>query len=131
MALLDDISIILAGSGLGTFGTDLFCSQLPPTPDTVVALFETGGLSPLYTHSGTLPAYERPTFQVVVRDASYVAARAKIESIWKTLAAIANTAISGTFYLMIRPRQSPFDMGQDKNERAQLVVNFDVIKAVT
>jgi len=128
--LLDDIAIILTAAGLGTSGTDLFLSKMPPTPDTAVAVYETGGQQPFYTHSGGQQAYERPTFQVVARDPSYVAARTKIDNIWKTLGAIKNTAITDAFYLMIRPRQSPIDMGQDENERARLVCNFDVVKAV-
>jgi len=128
--LLDDIAIILVGAGLGTTGTDLFLSQMPPTPDTVVTLYETGGQAPMYTHSSPLQAYERPMFQVIARDPSYVAARNKINSIWKTLGAIKNTSITDAFYLMIMPRQSPFDMGDDENKRSRLVVNFDVVKAV-
>ena len=50
MAFLDDIGTHLAAATIPaadlTLGTNLFLGRRPDTPDTCVALYETGGTAP-------------------------------------------------------------------------------------
>jgi hypothetical protein len=56
MAFLPEIGTYLAATVTDTaltLGTNLFLGRLPDTPDTCVALFETGGLTPAETMGGS------------------------------------------------------------------------------
>ncbi len=127
--MLEDIGTFLEGQGFGTQATDLFIGDLPQdAPDAVVGVHETSGLAPLYVHGIDGPAYHQPTFQIYVRG-TYTAARTKAGDIFNALARLTNVALSGTWYLSVRPRQNPFSIGRDKDNRAQIVCNYEVVKA--
>ena len=78
MAFLPELGTYLAANVTDTtltLGTNLFLGRLPDTPNTCVALFETGGLSPEETMGGSsLPAYTQPRCQILVRAADYASA---------------------------------------------------------
>jgi hypothetical protein len=121
--LLDDIATYLQSQGVGAVGTDLFNGSLPDEPDNCVALFEYAGSPPDLHWNG-----EYPGLQVRVRNTSYPAARAKIETVITKLHGLTETMLSDTRYLLIRANQSPESLGQDASNRVELVVNFSIIK---
>jgi hypothetical protein len=118
-----DIKDILAGtSSLAlTFGTDLFVSQMPDTPDQCVAVYDTGG----YDQDADI-SYERPTVQVRVRGTKggYVNAYSLTQNIRDTLHALANYTINGARYIAIWCQGDILSLGYDDNHRPLLSVNF-------
>ncbi len=127
--MLEEIGTFLEGQGFGTQATNLFVGDLPQNaPDAVVNVQETSGLAPLYIHGVDGPAHHQPTFQIYSRARTYNAARTKAGDIFNALAKLTNVALNGTFYMSIRPRQNPFSIGRDKDNRAQVVCNYEAVK---
>lgn len=125
--LLDEIGTYLTNQGVvgGATGWTLAKAYMPPSPDQVVALFETGGFAP------ELPVdLDRPTFQVRVRGTKmdYPGARAKIDQVVTELHKFQGT-LSGVYYVMIAAMQSPMPLGYDENERPELAVNFRALRS--
>lgn len=126
MSILDDIGTHLTSDGVvaGATGWALGKSYMPPDPDKIVAIFETGGGAPDQT-PGT--AYEFPTFQVRVRGSKfgYEAARTKIQEVVDSLN---NATVSG--YIYIYPVQSgPIVLRYDRDDnRPELAWNFATMK---
>lgn len=97
--------------------------------DSAVALFESGGIEPIYTYEGL--SNERPTMQVISRSHSYDTARDNANAIFTLLAGTENATLSNVSYTKITPVQSPFDLGTDAAERNMVSCNFTAEKAVS
>lgn len=130
MTLLTDIAARIEADGNGIVGTTIFVGRLPDSPDNCTAIYEYTGQQPLFTHDDPLPHIERPRFQVTVRNASYAAGRAAIETIYRELF-LRNVALTSARYLWIVPLQQPFYLRRDDNERVEFVVNFECMKALS
>ena len=131
--LLDDVIAKLGGSGIGlTNGTNLFAGTLPDSPDSAVAVYETGGIFPLHTMnvSAGKAVAERPRVQIVSRGMRYQAARQTAHLISQTLDGLNNDVINGNRYLQITAVSSPAAMGLDASGRIRLTQSFDIIKAL-
>jgi hypothetical protein len=139
MALLDDVAVRLASQAVaGPSGTTtasatgwtLFKAVLPPGPDQVVAVFETGGRQNENMESGLL---DRPTFQVRVRGAvnGYSAARTKIAAVRTALEGVHNTTVNGRYYAGMTADSEPFPLAVDDNNRPALVMNFAAFRSRT
>jgi hypothetical protein len=109
--------------------TPIWMNKFPGrSSNTAIAIFESGGPAPLYTHSGL--SLERPTVQIISRSTSYATARQNADFIFRTLAGVTNAGVSKTTstgetsYLTITPLQSPTDMGQDAEERSMVTCNY-------
>lgn len=128
--LLDDMQTYLAAAGLGlTFGTNLFASLLPDSPDSCVMLWEYGAEEPVDTMgAATLPIMEIERFQVVTRDPDYQAAKSTAHGIWKALNKIGNQTVNGTVYQRVKSLQSPFFSHRDTPRRIYLICNFRATK---
>lgn len=130
--ILDELGAYLAANITGpqslTLGTNLYLGRLPDSPDTCVAIFETGGTLPEQTMGGTLAVLERPRVQVVTRRAGYSDARTLAYNVWNTLEGVANESLSGTRFLRVSAVQSPYPLERDSSDRIIIVQNFDVIK---
>ncbi len=135
MAFLPEIGTYLAATVTDTaltLGTNLFLGRLPDTPDTFVALFETGGLTPAETMGGsTLPAYTQPRCQILVRAADYASASSLAEDCFKKVTLIDNEALSGVRYLRAAGVQSPFYLERDGQERVVFVCNYQTQRVLT
>jgi len=105
-----------------TFGTDLFLSKMPSTPDKCVALFDTGGLAP-YLIGVVL---DRPTVQVKIRgkQGGYKDAYTVGESIKDFFEEQHDTIINGTRYLQIYPMQDVVFLNYDELDRPLFTINF-------
>lgn len=117
-----DIAEYLQTQAIGTVGTNIFVGYLPDTPTTAIAIYDTAG-RPSQIHE-----IDRPNFQVVVRDTSYLNAATKIQSIQALLQNLTNTTINGQFYADISNLQAPFSIGRDEEKRVEFRQNYVTIK---
>jgi len=126
MSILDDIGAKLVTDLVveGVTGWTLAKSYMPPTPDQVIGIFETGGIIPDQTEG---ISYEYPTFQVRCRGLSfgYEATRIKIQEVFDSLN---NSTVSG--YIYIYPNESgPILLKYDHDDnRPELAWNFTTMK---
>lgn len=137
--LLDDVSTILSDGGIGTAGSTedwgLFTGFMPPLPDRVVGLFETGGTGSIRAMSsgpGLTPA-EQPRVQVMVRGSAfdYKQARVKANDIFKLLDQMNEKIVNSTRYLWAAAIQSPIGLGLDNNHRPEISLNFEFVKELS
>lgn len=137
MALLEELGGYLQTEGLGTLGTTLFLGGLPvdapniSTQDAITALVETPGFPAEYVHDVVSPSRDEPVLQILVRGApyDYAAAREWAQDIWMALGSIRNQALSGTWYLGVRPIQAVFKLRDDDYARPILTCQFRIDKA--
>lgn len=124
--ILESVGDYLQAQGHGTLGTSLFLAVMPETPDAVVAVYESTGLSPMETMGAAAFVIDQPEIQVIVRAArgDYPGARDKADTIRRLLAAITETSISGIHIMRIRPDGAVLPMGEDENGRPMVSVNF-------
>lgn len=136
--LLDDLQTYIAAqatalSKLSGTGGNLVKGEMPdtsPAPDTLVALFDTGGLPSLASWStGTLDdkQFTRHRVQVLSRSTSYSVAYTNAWTVFNLLDGLdrALPTTSGT-RCAIDAVSPPFDAGKDRNERHMVSANYDV-----
>jgi len=114
--------LLAAASSLAlTFGTDLFVSEMPTTPDQCVCIYDTGGFDPEANFR-----YDRPTTQVRVRGdkGELVAAYALMEDIRNVLHGTTNETVNSTRYIAIWQQGDIFNLPHDDNHRPILTANF-------
>lgn len=139
MALLDDVAVRLVSQSVaGLSGTTtatatgwtLFKAVLPPAPDKVVAVFETGGRANENNEGGLL---DRPTFQVRVRGTAnaYEVARTKIAAVRTALEGVLNESVNSRYYAGMLADAEPFPLPVDANNRPSLVMNFTAWRSRT
>ena len=139
MALLGELGARLVTdgvvTGIGPKGTAprLFYDRLPPSPDYCMALIETGGTAPDGGIGVAGIKFEKPGVQMVTRGVKDddQTPRTLIESGYRNLAEIEAESLSGTTYLLVRPRQSPFSLTPDENGRPRWAVNFHIEKELS
>lgn len=129
---IDEISARLVTQGVGVEGVNLFTSSkasIPSGDGPYMTLLETGGSGASLTHNDT--ATEHPTAQILARASTYPAARAMCAAAYMALGGpngLFNISLSGVFYLSIKARQNPTDMGLDEETRATVVFNIECEK---
>lgn len=130
MGTLLELATYLADQGLGTVGTDLHMGWMPNEPDVSGAVYEYGGERAEHGFGTPGVKFENPSVQVVFRGApqDYEGPRAKAETAFLKLAEVQARELSGTRYLIVRPKQSPFEMKRDEAMRVYIACNFDVRK---
>lgn len=116
--------ILVAESSLAlVFGTNLFIGKEPSTPDNCVTIFDTVVAEPIITlNKGTI---ERPSFQIRVRNNSYLNGYSVIQSIANTLHTRAHELWNGTTYMVIYILNGPTMLDWDENNRVRFIVNFN------
>lgn len=135
MALLDDIGdhLIAAGVVGGVTGWTLAKSFLPPSPDQVVALYETPGEAPDILRPGdSSTAFDKPGLQVRVRGAAhdYATARTKIQAVFAALHQSEPAVTSGEPYIvyLYAVQSAPMPLGLDQSNRPELTWNFILMR---
>lgn len=122
MSAIDTVATYLQAAGIGTLGTNLFKGHMPDSPQDAIALFDTGGVAPYVD----LPT-KKPTFQVLIRNASYLAGQTKLETIRAALHQKMETNLnvtSGTYFLYIFLISEGGAIGKDANGLDLFSVNF-------
>ena len=133
--ILDDVATYLASNSTRlTVGVNLTKGYMPSTPATCTTIFETGGFSPInnFSTGGNYRMYEQPGLMIHTRSTDYQTGRLIMEDVFTVVDGVANTGLpttTGTRYAGIDAVQSPFDIGQDSNDRHLMSVNFNVIKS--
>jgi hypothetical protein len=128
--VLDDLATRIATVISGSVGTDVFKSILPPAPDAVVSLFESGGLAPEKRFGTKGIEWERPAIQIVARGApdDYATPRATLQTVFESLAEIETEDLSGTRYYLSEPLQQPFALDRDAQSRPSIAFNILLTK---
>ena len=123
------IAEILEADGVGTFGTDIFISKEPESPDNAITIYKTGGLPDNTLKVGEY-SQEIHNFQVRVRNNNYQNAhtvmnnvRASIEKGIKTL-----TDSGGTDYLKIQIVSLLIELSRDTTNRSIITANFTMMR---
>lgn len=121
--LLDDMYDYLVSAGItAAIGKGEFFE----TPDTFVALRETGGQASQHALK-TSPGkrlIEVLTLQVLARDPSYEAAAILIRSLLNTLDGLRDVTVNGVVYYLCTAMQQPFLLMRDENQRFILAFNL-------
>jgi minor capsid protein len=137
MSAAADVITLIVTANLGTYsptdaGTILKGSKsvIPAGAGPFITLTETGGSDVEGTHNlTTVPAYVKPTVQVVVRASSYDVAFARAQAIYNLIYPIRNRMVNGTWWREVRMLQSePMDIGLDADNRPRLSFNFECTK---
>ncbi len=134
MALLTDIGTFLAANVTDTtltLGTNLFLGRMPDSPDTCVAIYETGGNAPTDVFGAdTAPPIENAGVMCHTRASSYSDCQSLAVDIMKTLTKVINETLTSTTYYKIEAVQSPFGLERDEQERMIFSCNFTAVKAL-
>lgn len=131
---IDEIAARLVAQGVGTLGVSIFKSssaQIPalPAPGPFLVLVETGGSGSETTQNDT--GRQLPTMSLTSRGTSYQASRAMLKAAYDALGGengLYNVTLSGVFYLKVKVRQEPTDLGL-VDGRAMLAFNVEAEKA--
>lgn len=128
-----DLIVLLQSAGLGLiYGTNLFKgpkAKIPAGDGPFVSLIRTGGLGSEGTHNSVdVPAYERPTAQIIVRATNYDDAETMAQQLYDFLWPIQNQEINGTWWRELNVRSEPFDLPPDEKDRPRIAFNIDCVK---
>ena len=108
MSVGDDMKSLLT-----TAGVTANKNYLDMSVQNAVAIMETGGFSPIKCHGGyaTTVTFDRPSFQILVHNASKANANTVIDTIVTALDNRANETINGHFYQSVRMSTPPYYLG--------------------
>ncbi|MFP4047480.1 MAG: minor capsid protein [Bacteroidales bacterium] len=121
---IDMKDLLESQSGLDlTFGTNLFVSLEPESPDNCVTIYDTSGQMP--DLALTSESYYRDTVQIRVRDNRYDDAMSLIYSIESFLQGRHSFTVNSTNYMLVQTLIPPFHLGFDDNHRALVVLNIE------
>jgi len=119
MSLIDDIATQLQTAGIGTVGTDIFKSYLPDNVTNSMAVLDTGGTQP----DPDIPTKE-PTFQIVIRNATYSAGKTLLDAIRSALHQKANVTYGSTYFYFILAISEGGHLGRNDNGFDEFSINF-------
>lgn len=103
------------------FGTDLFVSEMPDTPDECVVVYDSGG-----DDSDPHITYERPTIQIRVRGnkGAYTDTYDIVNNIKTILHGLTGEILNSARYIGIWIVGDILSLGQDDNKRPIFSINF-------
>lgn len=123
----EDIATFLDTQGVGTIGTDIFCSFMPDTsdaPDECIAVLDTGA-------TFVSPKWQRDevTVQVLVRgpERDYSTGYATAKSVQDALLGVQPQTINSKSYVLFVMNGGINSLGYDDQMRPAFSLNFRVI----
>jgi hypothetical protein len=134
MPTLDELGSLLLSEGavsaLGGVAVNSLHYNAFPASNTVDAtvIREYAGSEPEYVLGEASVKLVKPRVQVQVRAVRSADARQRIMVVFDVLTRVVNQTLSGTFYVKIRPIQSPFWMQRDENDKHIWVFNVECEK---
>lgn len=135
MSFVDDLITILEEANVGTRAVSIFVgakASLPDGPGPFITIIQTGGAPPVGTHNmTTLPAYVRPSAQIMARGEDAEAVENMAQAAYNALFPIRNRFVNGTWYVQITMKQSLMDLGEDDPARSRIAFNIDVEKRLS
>ena len=119
---------ILGGeSSLGlTFATNLYTGREPDSPDNCVTLYDMAGSPPQLTYSQSTSNYYFSGLLVRVRNNNYQDAWDQAYLIHDFLHGYGGETWNGTVYTVVKALDNPQLFNWDENERAIVIINFEV-----
>lgn len=121
--LLVDIVTLLTAQLLVTGeAVDCFRNFMPDKPDNVTVIFE-------YTSGKSMP-YDTTvvrSIQITVRNKSANVAKTKAKAIWNLFTPTNNELLIGTQIRIINPRNEPFKLMVDSNNRVYYALNIGIV----
>jgi len=135
MATDDDLVTLLVEGGIPD--ADIFVGSkatLPDGPDrSFITIRMTGGTSPEGTHnSPNVPAYIRPSAQLVGRAPDYAVAKALTQLAFNILFPVKNRFVNGTWWRSVTMVQSePLDLEEDDKGRPRFAFNINIVKRLS
>ena len=134
--LVTDVRDYLVGEGLigDETGWDKGIGYMPPTPDQMIVVFETGGFpAEAKPDSSDEQEYDEPTFMIMGRGEAfgYDALRDKMGEIYRSLhESELSPATGDPGYVYVYATQSgPFPLGTDEaDNRPRLTWNFRALR---
>jgi hypothetical protein len=109
------------------FATNLFVGKEPAKPPNCVTIKDYPGFAPSLSLGGKQDSgYEYPSIQIRVRNSSEPDGWALIERIKNSLHARNNQVWNGALYTVIYCSSGPALLEYDDNNRAILVINFNL-----
>lgn len=116
--------LVSSQAGLGlVFGTNLFISKMPESPNTCYCIYDTGGGEPEANYE-----YDTPTMQILARGnkGGYRSAWSALKDIRDELHGSYGETWNGTRYIGIWCQSDILFAGYDDNNRPLLTVNFRI-----
>jgi hypothetical protein len=112
-------------------GETVIAGRMPPMPDRVIGVLETGGLPSVHAMAdGPGQALlEYPRVQVVSRATTYQTAAQMAANVHHLLDGFRARTINGTAYEWIEAVQQPFLLDEDVNGRTVIACNYQIAKA--
>ncbi|MBU1110783.1 minor capsid protein [Patescibacteria group bacterium] len=119
--LIDNIADYLASNGVGTVATNIFVGTLPDSPDTCIAVLDTGGSQP----DQYIPTKE-PTFQILIRSTDYDLGKTKLDLIRSLLHQKSNLQFvtGGQYCYFVLALSEGGHIGRDLNGFDMFSINF-------
>ena len=123
--LLDDMSDYMMLQG---FTFPINKGSFQDTPDTVLALRETGGFPSQHVMASppNSAVMEEPTVQVLARAPAYDTAEAIVRIAKSMLDGLRDMPINGVLYYWVTALQPPFLLERDANQRFILAFNVHI-----
>ena len=124
----EGIKDLLVAAGVGVFaattGWSIQVGKEPTKPDTVVTVYNTGGLAP-----NPKWLLDDPTVQVSIRGAKNgrVASRAKAQEVKDALLGLPSQDLNGDRWVSVTGIGDITDIGFDESNRPMHTVNFKLI----
>lgn len=118
MTLLEALGNYIQSLNIGIVGIDIFFNMQPNEPDNCITITDTGGY-----HSDDTGVIRNPTFQILIRNEDYTAAKEKSEQIY-ALHLKENFEIGEYFIYLAEFLDEPTYMGQDQNNRSEITMNL-------
>jgi len=128
--MADEVLDFLEAQGLigGATGWTGFAHGMPPDPDQVIVLYETGGSPPEMRPQGsTETLLDQITFQIRGRGSAHgdQALRGMMGEVYRAL----HDGDLGDQYTMVRALQSgPLSLGHDEQSRPEMTINFEAYR---
>lgn len=123
--ILDDLGEFLQDKAIATLGSDMFLGEQRQSPDNLVTITPTGG----YVLNLRINDI-KPTFQILVRDVSFISGYTKINAIFNLLDdGERKTSVvppSGR-KMIVSAMQPPYYLSKDENNRHEFAFNISVI----
>lgn len=128
--LLDDLYLYLNPFIL-LYGVPVQKGYFIETPDTAVALRETGGFPSEHVMIDQPAVLDQPTVQVVTRSRGYEEAMFLCRDLYARFDGLRDVVINSVTYHFITAMQPPFFLQRDDNHRFECAFNIHIQRSVT
>lgn len=123
-----DVKDVLEGEAVGTFGTDLFISAEPASPDSCVTLYDYNQVEAPMVNPDLYP-FQTGFVQIRVRDPHFAAAWAKCAEVLDAIVRQPGKfTSSGVHYIDVQKINGPAFLLKDDANRTIVVANVRIFR---